>query len=228
VKQIVILAGGQATRLYPITKKIPKSMVLINKKPFLEYQLGLCKKNRITDVVLCVGHLWEKIFEYFGDGKKFGVNIKYSVEKERLDTGGALKNAFPYLDDEFFVMYGDSYLTIDWQEVFSHYKKMKAEGLMVVYENNWSIEPSQVLLNEGGSKVIEYDKEKPRPEMKFMEYGLNIFRKKLMTEVPEKIFPISRYFDILIKRDQLSAYISKERFYEIGSHGGLENLKNIL
>lgn len=228
MKQIVILAGGLATRLYPITKTIPKSMVLINNRPFLEHQLELCKKNKITEIVLCVGHLWEQIFDYFGDGKKFGVDIKYSVESEKLDTGGALKNALPYLEDEFFVMYGDSYLTTDWQQTFHHYQKMKNEGFMVVYENNWSIEPSRVLLNASNTKVVEYNKENPRPEMRYMEYGLNILPKKLIKEVTEKIFPISRYFDILIKRDQLSAYISTERFHEIGSHDGLENLKNIL
>ena len=116
--QIAVLCGGQATRLYPITKTIPKSMVLVAGKPFLEHQIYLFKKNKIFDIVLCAGFLADQIEEYFGNGKKFGVNIKYSVEKEKLDTGGALKNAIHLLDDQFFIIYGDSYLTIDYRPIY--------------------------------------------------------------------------------------------------------------
>lgn len=226
MNQIVILAGGLATRLHPITKTIPKSMVSIKSKPFLEHQIELCKKNGFGKIVLCVGHLWEQMEEYFRDGKKFGVNIIYSVENERLDTGGALKNALPYLDKEFFVLYGDSYLPIDWQEVYRHYKKIGAEGLMSVYENDWEIEPSKILLQDGFIK--EFNKENPRPEMKFTEYGLNILRKDLLPQITKKSFPIGEYFQILIKKNHLAAYVAKQRFYEIGCHEGLEEISKIL
>lgn len=227
MNQIVILAGGLATRLHPITKKIPKSMVLINEKPFLEYQIKLCKKNNICKIVMCVGHLWEQIEEYFGNGKKFGVEIIYSVENERLDTGGALKNASPYLDEEFFVMYGDSYLPANWQKIYRHFKKTGSEGLMSVYENNWEIEPSKILLDNAGF-IKEFNKENPRPEMKYTEYGLNILKRKLLPQISEKSFPISKYFEILIKKRQLAAYVIKQRFYEIGCYEGLEEIKKIL
>lgn len=227
MKQIVILAGGLATRLYPITKDIPKSMVKIKGKPFLEYQLALCKKNKISKVVLCVGHLWEQIEKYFGNGEKFGVRITYSIEKERLDTGGALKNALPYLNDEFFVVYGDSYLPTDWREIYRHFKKTGAEGLMSVYENNWKIESSKILLDNSGF-IKEFNKENPRPEMRYTEYGLNILRKDLLAQIKEKSFPIGKYFQILIKKRQLAAYVTKQRFYEIGCHEGLEEIEKIL
>lgn len=220
IKQIVILAGGLATRLYPITHKIPKSMVSIHGKPFLEYQIDLCKKNGIEEIVLCVGHLWEQIREYFGDGKKFGVKITYSVENEKLDTGGAIKNALPHLDEKFFVMYGDSFLDIDWEKIAEFHAKSKAEGLMTVYKNNWKLEPSRVLLDDAGY-IKEYNKENPRREMKYMEYGLNILPKKIIDKVREKSFPISRYFDILMDKRQLISYESRKRFYEIGCHEGL-------
>jgi len=83
--QVVILAGGLATRLRPLAERIPKSMILINGKPFLQYQLGLLKENNIRDIILCVGYLSEQIETYFGDGKRFGVNIKYSKEGERIE-----------------------------------------------------------------------------------------------------------------------------------------------
>ncbi len=220
IKQIVILAGGLATRLHPITEKIPKSMVEVNGRPFFEYQIDLCKKNGIEEIVLCVGHLWEQIRDYFGDGSKFGIKIIYSVENKRLDTGGAIKLALPYLDEKFFVMYGDSFLDIDWKKIADFYAKSKAEGLMTVYKNNWKLEPSRVLLDDKGF-VKEYNKENPRREMQYMEYGLNILPKKIIGTVPEKSFPISRYFDILMNKKQLISYESKKRFYEIGCHEGL-------
>ena len=227
MKQIVILAGGLATRLYPITKDIPKSMVLVKGKPFLEYQIELCKKNGISEIVMCVGHLWEQIESYFGDGKKFGIKIKYSVEKERLDTGGALKNAFPLLDDEFFVMYGDSYLSIDWQKISVFHQEVSKKGVMTVYENNWRIEPSKIILDKTGKMIHEFNKENPRPEMKFTEYGINILPKEIISQVLEKIFPISRYFDLLIKEKQLAAFVSPERFQEVGSFEGLEAMQKL-
>jgi len=228
IKQIVILAGGLATRLYPTTKKIPKSMVLVNKKPFLEHQLMLCKKNKIKNVVLCVGHLWKQIRDYFDDGKDFGVNITYSIETERLDTGGALKNAFQYLNDVFFVMYGDSYLTINWQDIYKFYKKANKQGLMTVYENNWNFCPSQILLNNSKDEIIEFTKENFKPEMRHMEYGINILPKKIINKIKKKNFPIELYFHKLIKEKQLAAYISKEKFYEIGCHKGLREIGKII
>lgn len=225
--QVVILAGGLATRLLPITETIPKSMVLLKGKPFFEYQIRLCRENGIDEIVFCGGHLWEQVEEYFGDGKDYGINIVYSIENEKLDTGGALKYALPYLEKEFFVMYGDSYLTVNWQEVFRFYKNSGARGLMTVYENNWSPEPSNVLVNKGGH-IVEYNKEKPRREMRHIEYGINIFPKDLVGQVTEKVFPISRYFDLLINSKQLISYTSNNRFYEVGCFEGIEGCLKVL
>ena len=100
--QIAILAGGLATRLQPLTEKIPKSMIMIDKKPFFQYQLEFLKKGGISDIVLCVGYLSEQIETYFGDGKRFGIDIKYSKEdKGLLGTAGALKNAEKLLEEDF-------------------------------------------------------------------------------------------------------------------------------
>src|SRR5690348_17236437 len=132
--QMAILAGGLATRLRPITETIPKSMVPVQGKPFLEHQIALVRAHGVTDLVLCVGHLYQPIEAYFGDGSRFGLRIRYSVEADRLlGTGGALKQAEPLLEDRFFLMYGDSYLLYDYAEVMA--RARDHEALMVVYHN---------------------------------------------------------------------------------------------
>jgi len=227
IKQIVILAGGLATRLRPITEKIPKSMVAVAGKPFLEHQIALCKKNGVKEIVLCVGHLWQQIRDYFGDGSRFGVKIAYSVENERLDTGGALKNALPYLDEEFFVMYGDSYLTADWQAAARVFKEYGDGGLMTVFRNDGSLGvPSQITVK--GNRVIDFTKTDFNPEMKFVEYGLNVFSRDTISQIRESSFPISQYFDLLIAKKQLLSYESPKRFHEIGCPEGLAELEQFL
>jgi N-acetyl-alpha-D-muramate 1-phosphate uridylyltransferase len=227
IRQIVILAGGLATRLRPITEKIPKSMVAVAGKPFLEHQIALCKKNGVKEIVLCVGHLWEQIRDHFGDGNRFGVKMVYSVENERLDTGGALKNALPYLGKEFFVMYGDSYLTADWQTAARVFKEYGDGGLMTVFRNDGTLGvPSQITVK--GNRVIEFTKTDFNPEMKFVEYGLNIFGRDTITQISENSFPISRYFDLLIAKKQLLSYESPKRYYEIGCPEGLAELEQFL
>ena len=237
-EQVVILAGGLATRLYPLTKKMPKSMIPIKGKPFLEHQIKLCKKNGCFRIVFCGGHLWEMVFDYFGDGKDFGVEIVYSIEKERLDTGGALKNARPFLDDEFFVLYGDSYLTINWYSVWKVYEESQfhfrfwtkpiVEGVMSVYRNRQNDRlKSQISLGEDGF-VKEFTKTNFKPEMKYVEYGLNILKKKTLDLIPHKTFPISLYFDLLIENQSLIAYKTNRKFYEIGSFEGIKKLTDLL
>ena len=134
--QMVILCGGLATRLGDISKTIPKSMIQIGDKPFLEHQIDFLKKNSIKNIILCVGHLSEKVESYFGDGSNFDVNIKYSYDGDKLlGPIGALKNAETLLDDVFFILYGDSYPFVDFKEIHSKFLKDNKLGLMVVYKN---------------------------------------------------------------------------------------------
>ncbi|MDP2947939.1 MAG: sugar phosphate nucleotidyltransferase, partial [Chloroflexota bacterium] len=120
--QIVILAGGLGTRLRPFTYELPKALIPIHDKPFLHHQIDLLKRKGIRDIVVCVGHLGDKVRDYFGNGRWLGVHIRYSEEQgELLGTAGALRNAEPLLDDEFFVTYGDSYLMLDYGEVMSYF-----------------------------------------------------------------------------------------------------------
>lgn len=122
INTIAILAGGLATRLRPVTTTIPKSMIEVAGKPFIAHQLELVKRNNIENVVICASFLGEQIEEYLGDGKSFDLNIQYSFDgDELLGTGGALKKSLNILGDSFFVMYGDSYLSTDFQSINEYF-----------------------------------------------------------------------------------------------------------
>ena len=227
--QIVILAGGKATRMYPMSKTIPKSMIEINGKPFLEHQIDLLKKNQITQIVLCVGNLSKKIIDYFGDGKKFGVSIKYSIEEDDnlFGTGGALKNAQSLLNDEFFVMYGDSYLPINFRNIDNYFQKSKKIGLMTVYKNENKFDKSNI--STQGDIVSAYDKTGKNQDLKFIDYGLLVFKKKILDFIPSNQqvdleIPLKQ----LIKEKSLGFFEVKERFYEIGSLSGIKDFENYI
>lgn len=226
--QIVVLCGGKATRLYPLTKKIPKSMIRFEGKPFLEQQLDLLKKNRIFDVVLCVGYKAEQIKKYFGDGKNFGVEIKYSSDKKRLlGTGGALKKAENLLEDSFLVMWGDSYLPFNFQKAIKFFKKSNKPGLMIVFKNLNKYEPSNVEVKN--NLVKSYSKKRKTKKMKYIDYGISIYRKEVLKHLPKnQICDLTKLQQALIKKRQLLAYPAEKRFYQIGSPDGLEELKNYI
>jgi len=226
--QIVVLCGGKATRLYPLTKKIPKSMIKFERKPFLEHQLDLFKKNRIFDIVLCVGYKAEQIKKYFGNGKNFGVEIKYSSDKKKLlSTGGALKKAENLLEDSFLVMWGDSYLPFNFQKAIKFFKKFDKFGAMTVFKNLNKYEPSNVEVEK--NLVKSYSKKRKTKKMKYIDYGVSIFKKEALKFIPKnKVYDLTKLQQTLIKKKQLLAYPAEKRFYQIGSPDGLEEFKNYI
>src|SRR5215213_3084972 len=129
-----VLAGGLATRLRPITEKIPKALVDIDGRPFIDHQLALLRRNGIRRVVMCLGYRGEMVERHCGDGSRYGgMELQYSYDGETLmGTGGALRRAAPLLGDVFWVMYGDSYMDIDYAAVLAHYARSGAQGLMAV------------------------------------------------------------------------------------------------
>lgn len=226
--QAVILAGGLATRLRPITERIPKSLIQIYDKPFLQYQLDRLRDEGITDIVLCVGYLGDQIVAYFGDGHKYGVNINYSYDGDQLlGTGGALKKAEEYLCEEFFLTYGDSYLSIDYQTVMSWFKQFGKQGLMVVYKNYDQYDKSNVSIE--GNLVKSYSKTNKTKDMIYIDYGASILRRDVLNLVPEgEVCSLEELFAQLIEQQQLLAYEVKERFYQIGSINGLKEFKQYI
>ena len=226
--QIAILAGGLATRLQLLTERIPKSMIMIEGKPFLQYQLEFLKKGGVTNIVLCVGYLSEQIETYFGDGKRFGVDIKYSKEDEELlGTAGALKNAKKKIEEEFFVMYGDSYLFLNFKEVLGHFQKFNKSALMVVYKNYDKYDKSNVVVENG--MVKKYDKKHKTKDMIYIDYGVSILRKKVLDMIPRnEAYSLEELVPALINQNEMLAFETRERFYEIGSYRGLEEFKKYI
>ena len=185
--QAVILAGGLGTRLRPLTNGVPKAMVMVHGKPFLEYQVRLLRNGGITSLVLCIGHLGQHIREYFGDGGKYGVDIRYSDDGDTLlGTAGALKRAEPLLADDFFLIYGDSYLFLDYRAIMDYFRQRDKLALMVVYRNEDSREPSNVVTD--GESVLAYDKETRTADMTHINFGASVIRKQALTSVPT--FPV--------------------------------------
>lgn len=225
---IAILAGGLATRLRPITEKIPKALVEIAGKPFIVHQLNLLKSHGMKRVVLCIGYLGEMIYEVVGKGDKFGLQIEYSYDGPvLLGTGGSLKKALPLLGDAFFVLYGDSYLDCDYQKIQSAFKMSRKPALMTVLRNENRWDKSNIIYQEG--RIIKYDKKNITPDIKYIDYGLSILKKDVFIGIDQgEVFDLAELYLGLVDKGQMAGYEVSERFYEIGSHEGIEETRQLL
>jgi NDP-sugar pyrophosphorylase family protein len=235
---VAILAGGLATRLRPITEKIPKSLVPVAGKPFLAHQLELLHARGIRHAVLCIGYLGEMIQREFGNGKAFGVRLDYSFDSSRrsaakadgpklLGTGGAIKRALPLLGNEFFVLYGDSYLPVDYRPIADFFRRSGKLGCMTVYRNEGRYDTSNVVFRDGGIAV--YDKKNRPAEMRHIDYGLSLFKASVFESYSAgQPFDLAEVMGKLVRERQLAGYEVRERFYEIGSPAGLAELEALL
>ncbi len=219
---VAILAGGLATRLRPITKNIPKSLVNVAGKPFVVRQLDYMQQQGITRVVLCLGYLGEQVEAVVGDGSDFGLEVRYSWDGPRLlGTGGALKQALQLLGEHFFVFYGDSYLPIDFRDVERDFLASGKPALITLLKNDDQWDKSNVMFRDGC--IIEYDKRTPRPEMAHIDYGLGVLSASVLENAPvNQPFDLADIYHELSVRRLLAGHEVFERFYEIGSHKGLE------
>jgi NDP-sugar pyrophosphorylase family protein len=226
--QMVILAGGLGTRLRPLTYEMPKALIPVDGKPFLHHQIELLKRHGIHDIVLCVGHLGDKIRAYFGNGRWLGVRIRYSEERVMLlGTAGAVRNAEPLLEDDFFLLYGDSYLPVDYREVMRYFRRSGRLGLMVVYRNADRYERSNVIVNDG--RVVVYDKEGTTSGMEYINYGLSVLRKEALRFVlAGRPSSQEELYRLLIEHGELLAWQATNRFYEIGSRQGLAEFRSLV
>lgn len=225
---VAILAGGNATRLYPITKTIPKVMLEVAGKPFISHQFGLLKSNGIGKVVICSGHLEEQIKRFVKDGHDFGLSAVFSSDgKKALGTGLAVKRALPLLGDVFFVMNGDSYLDIDFKLIFDYFSSYDKKGLMTVFKNDGQWDKSNIIYVNG--RIVKYDKKNTSADMKYIDYGLSILRKDAFDWVRrDDAFDLGEVYNDLIEEGQMLGYEADKRFYEIGSPQGLAETKNYL
>lgn len=225
---LAILAGGIATRLGSITQQTPKSLIPVAGEPFISRQLRLAKREGVDKVVLCAGYLGEQIQEFVGNGERFGLRVSFSFDGPKLlGTGGALKKALSSLSEVFLVMYGDSYLDTSYAPIVDGFRRAGKKGLMAVYCNEDRWDKSNIEFNDG--TVVTYDKKKQNTNMKFIDYGLVVLRAEVFETWPgNQPFDLADVYQRLVEEGQMAGYEVSERFYEIGSHQGLEETDQYL
>jgi NDP-sugar pyrophosphorylase family protein len=225
---VAILAGGLATRIRPITEKIPKALIQVAGKPFIFHQLEQLKTQGVSDVVICVGHLGEQIVQAVGDGKEWDISVQYSFDGESpIGTGGAILKAINKLKENFFILYGDSYLPINFISVQSAFIKGNKKGLMTVLKNNNLWDKSNVNFEDG--RIIEYNKRSISPSMEYIDYGLGILSSCVFSDyIVGKEFDLSTTYHKLSIEGDLLGYEVFDRFYEVGSFNGIKEMEGYL
>jgi NDP-sugar pyrophosphorylase family protein len=227
--QAVILAGGLGTRLGELTKTVPKTMVQVDGKPFLQHQIELLKRNGIDDFVLCISYLGELVERYFGGGDRLGVTIRYSHDGPRLLGGaGALKRAEPLLEERFFVTYGDAYLRLDYRGLMSTLVESGRLGVMAVYHNRGRYGRSDIVVSDGF--VTRYDKSDRSGRMEWVNFGVSALRREALTLAGDSGMECGEeeFYGKLIDRGELAAFPVDDRFYEIGTPESLREFERFI
>jgi NDP-sugar pyrophosphorylase family protein len=225
---VAILAGGLATRLRPVTEKIPKAMLEVAGRPFIEWQLDLFQAQGFTDFVICSGYLGEQIESHLGNGASRGVSIRYSPDGDKLlGTAGTLRKAAGLLSDPCLVIYGDSYLEIDYRAVLQAFQYAGDPALMTVYQNGDRWDSSNVEFSAG--RICRYDKKLRTPAMRFIDYGLSVIAQSVLGSVPAgEATDLADVFSRLAAEGNLAGFQAGRRFYEIGSQAGWAELDQLL
>jgi NDP-sugar pyrophosphorylase family protein len=225
---VAILAGGLSTRLRPLTDKTPKALLPVAGEPFLIHQLRLLRGNGFRRVVLCVGYLGEMIAAEIGDGSDIGLQINYSFDSPNLlGTGGALKRALPKLDEKFVVIYGDSYMPVDYGAIVEAFVSSGKPALMTVFKNESQWDASNVEFED--RKILRYDKRLRTARMHYIDYGVAVLTAAVFAPFPNDVpLDLADVYSRLVNDKQMAAYEVKQRFYEIGSRQGLAELDSLL
>jgi len=225
---VVILAGGLATRLRPITEKIPKALVEVAGQPFLHHQMRLLAANGVTRVVMSVAYRGEMIEEFLGDGSRYGIEASYSYDGDKyLGTAGAIKKAMPLLGGAFFTLYGDSYLTVPFRDVAQVFFDSGRPALMTVYRNEGKFDTSNVEFADG--EIRAYDKKNRTAAMRHIDYGLGVFRASAFAGIGDgEVADLDTLYQDVLRRGELAAYETNERFYEIGTPEGIRDTEAFL
>jgi len=225
---VALLAGGLAKRLRPLTEQTPKALVDVAGDPFIFHQLRVLAERGVSQVVVCAGYLGEMIRAAVGEGQRFGLEVRFSFDWPKLlGTAGAIRKALPLLGEAFFVQYGDSYLTCNYLEVQNSFRQSGCLGLMTVFRNQGQWDRSNVQYEDG--RILDYDKLNQTDRMHYIDYGLGVFGQEAFDSVPaDQPGDLVHLYQDLLRRGELASFEVKERFYEIGSFSGLEELRRHL
>lgn len=237
--QCVILAGGLGTRMQPLTNHYPKALIEVEGLPFVHHQLTWLSAHGVTQAILCIGYRGEMIRDYVGDGRRWDLRVRYVDEgKELRGTAGALRLALDeaQLEESFLFTYGDSFLPIDFAEVYQHFQNCGQPALMTVFHNEGKWDTSNVIFDETSGQVTLYDKERksrPASDFAFIDYGLSVLRRDVVEDFVAAASPPARsdmaqVFTRLSQSGLLAGLEVTQRFYEIGSFTGLEELADFL
>lgn len=223
--QTVILAGGLGTRLRPLTEQTPKPMVEVEGRPFLEYIIEHIAAQGFRDLLLLIGHLGEHVSDHFGDGSRFGVAIQYSREPRPLGTGGAIRFAWEKLSEQFLLLYGDSFLPIDYGDVAAAFRQSPWPAMVVTYDNQAGYTDvfNNIAVDATGC-VMRYEKGVLDPELQYVDAGALCLRRSAFAQVPsgQVVSLEQELFPRWIAACQLGAFSTKQRFYDIGTPARLQ------
>jgi N-acetyl-alpha-D-muramate 1-phosphate uridylyltransferase len=225
---VAVLAGGMATRLRPLTRRIPKALVEVHGEPFIAHQLRLLKAQGLERVVICAGYLGDQIQTFVGSGSAFGLEVEFAYDGPLLlGTAGALRRALPLLGESFFVLYGDSYLRCDYRAVQRAFASASAAALMTVFRNDDQWDRSNIEYVDGA--IVTYAKRSPHFGMRHIDYGLGVLSRGALELVPEaRPYDLGVLYQQLLERGELAGLEVHERFYEIGSSAGIQELADYL
>jgi N-acetyl-alpha-D-muramate 1-phosphate uridylyltransferase len=232
--QCVVLAGGQGTRMRPLTESIPKAMIPVLNRPFVDWQLEHLAAQGVDRVTYCIGYRGEMLRSHVGDGSRFGLTLSWVDEGSRpLGTGGALRLAFDEeaLDEAFFVLNGDSYLPIRMTDVEHAWQGKQPPALMTVLRNQDRWDASNAIYSDG--RVLLYDKSRPperQPGMHWIDYGLSVLTRDVIKDGIESgsVADLADLMRALSREGFLGGFEVHERFYEAGSPSGLRDLESYL
>lgn len=219
--QALILAGGFGSRLMPVINDRPKVMAPLHGRPFLEYILINLKQQGITDIILALGYLSSYIQDYFGNGKGLGIKIKYSIENIPLGTGGALKNAEKLLTDTVLVINGDTYLDVDFQQLYDFHISKKAEVTITLTTNHHSLGRGVVGLDKNG-KIISFKESEDKEDIvgNYTNAGVYVMNKTVIRYIKrgEKVSLEKETFPALLKnKKNIYGFIVANDFIDIGT-----------
>jgi D,D-heptose 1,7-bisphosphate phosphatase len=220
--KVVIIAGGKGTRISSINKQVPKSMIEINGKPIIEYQIELAKKYNLTDIIITIGYLGDIIKNYFKDGKKWGVIITYCEESRPLGTAGAFVEISDFLKEDFIVFYGDTIMDIDLNKMIFYHKKLKSDATLFLHPNDHPFDSDLVKIGEN-NKILQF-LSKPHPEnlvyKNLVNAALYILNPKVISLIPKNIKSDfgKDVFPSCIKNNlNIYGYISPEYIKDMGT-----------
>jgi NDP-sugar pyrophosphorylase family protein len=223
---VCILAGGRGTRLGELAREVPKPLLEVAGEPFLFHQLRLLAGHGVREAVICVGHRGEMIQSRVGE-ERFGVRIAYSHDGPGLDgTLGAIRRALALLPERFLVLYGDTYLRLDYRAVDHAWRASGLPALMVVLRNEGRWDTSNVRYELG--RVLAHHKHAPTPDMSWIDYGLGGLTAGALGRVAESERDLAVLYGALARRGEVCGYPANKRFYEIGTPAALRETEAFL